>query len=757
MRGLSHCRRSLMATNDIPLTSGIRGNLLLLQSTQTLLDRTQQRLSTGNKVNSALDGPVAYFAAKGLNNRADDLTALKDGIGQSISTIQTANQAATTIGNYLDQAQALINQAYQNLGSDANSVSLRKSLATQFNTLLDNINKLAQDAHYNGKNLVIGNGLRLDATSSSKSSTNAIPGISGATVTNVTTTDDYVLAIKGNGQISANATDIANAESDRGLSNIVVSGFQSKTAGTFSQLQVKIVGGIGQNKTITVTEGGTSFTQTFTQAQWKAANSTNQVLNFDHQFASGTHINFDVNFDEIEAVPDTAGVGTSTIEKFTDTGVSVTNFNGIGSTVTRSGANLAGQQKLSDGQNAWNFDTGTPRVTIDEKTILQSSEYQAVVGGGYGGAAAAIVGSPVVGSGGISNDFTYTVTAHADPANFDFVAGKFTQYSVTVTGPGGSSTMVVSTDGTYSFGGIADNTPPTSVSINFRTSGLNGVTVASASSAGLVSASAVVLGGVLDKTNVTVTSVAGFVTNVASKITVDMKTDSSASTFVLSDGFGGKANITTSLGAQQVLSFVISGGVNSGAVLVVSLGNSVLTSDANGQMIFNTIGGYTAPKQLLFDVRAGQTGYTSTLTTTQVTNATDANNMTVQLDETNVAHLQVVSRNLQTDGQGLAVDGAQNNWLDRADLDNASKMIQAAKTELQGQASNLNNNLDIIQERLTFTNQFVNILGEGANKLVQADQNEESANMLQLQTRQQLGTITLSLANQAQQAILKLF
>src|SRR5690348_4552986 len=133
-----------MATNDIPLTSGIRGNLLLLQSTQTLLDRTQQRLSTGNKVNSALDGPVAYFAAKGLNTRADDLSALKDSIGQSVSTIQTANQAATTIGDYLDQAQALINQAEQNLGSDQNSVNLRKSLAQQYNTLLDQINKLAQ-------------------------------------------------------------------------------------------------------------------------------------------------------------------------------------------------------------------------------------------------------------------------------------------------------------------------------------------------------------------------------------------------------------------------------------------------------------------------------------------------------------------------------------------------------------------------------------------------------------------------------------
>jgi flagellin-like hook-associated protein FlgL len=746
-----------MASNDIPLTSGIRGNLLLLQTTQGLLDRTQQRLSTGNKVNSALDGPVAYFAAKGLNTRADDLSSLKDSIGQSISTIQTANTAATTIGNYLDQAQALVNQAYQNLGSDTNSVNLRKSLASQFNTLLDQINKLAQGADYSGKNLVIGSGLRLDATSSSKSSTNALPGITGANVTNVTSGDDYVVAIKGDGAISANATDVANAETDRGISNISVTGFQSKTAGSFSSMQVKITGGIGQDKVITVTEGTASFTQTYSQVQWKAAKATNQELNFDHQFASGTHVNFDVNFDEIEDVPDTAGVGTSTIEKFANLGVGVTNFNGIGGTITRSGANLSGQQKLSDGQNAWNFDTGTPRLTIDEKTILQSSEYQATVGQGYGGAAAAIVGSPIVGSGGISNDFTYTVTAAADPANFDFVAGKYTQYSVTVTGPAGTSTIIVSADGVYSFGGIADNAPPTSVSINFRTAALNGITNASASDATQVQATAVVLGGVFDVANVTVTSVAGFTNNVPTKLTVDMKTDGSASTFVLNDGFGGKATLTTSLGATQTLSFIISGGVNSGALLIVDLGASALASNANGQLILNTTGAYTAPRQLQFDVRAGQTGYTSTLTTAQVTNATDANNMTVQLDETNVAHIQVISRNLQTDGQGLAVDGAQNGWLDRADLDNASKMIATAKTELQAQASSLNNNLDIIQERQTFTAQFVNVLSEGANKLVQADQNEESANMLQLQTRQQLGTITLSLANQAQQAILKLF
>jgi flagellin-like hook-associated protein FlgL len=84
-------------------------------------------------------------------------------------------------------------------------------------------------------------------------------------------------------------------------------------------------------------------------------------------------------------------------------------------------------------------------------------------------------------------------------------------------------------------------------------------------------------------------------------------------------------------------------------------------------------------------------------------------------------------------------------------------MLDAAKVRLRSSASALNNNLDVITTRLSYTKEFMDVLAEGANKLVVADQNEEGANMLQLQTRQQLGTISLSLANQAQQAILRLF
>jgi flagellin-like hook-associated protein FlgL len=744
-----------MATNDIQLTGGIRSNLLLLQQISGKLDRTQQRLATGNKINGAIDGPVAFFAAKGLNRRADDLSVLKDSINQSVSTIKAADTGMTKIETLIEQAKGLVTSAYQNLGSDTNSVALRKSLADQYNTLLRQIDKLAEDSSYQGKNLLLGSGLRLDATSSSKSSTNALPGVTASRVTNVTKADDYVIDITGDGRISANASDVADAERDRGISNLVVSGFQSKTVGNLDSVTIRYTGGVGKAKTFTITEGDVAVTKTFTLQQWDDAKATGKLLNFDHQFASGTHINFDIDFDQIDDVADTNGLGTSTIQKFVNLSVDVANFNGVGQTITRSANNLLGQQKLADGENSWSFDTGTPRLTIDEQTILQSAAYSAAIGESYGRAAAGIVGQPVISTTGISNDFTYVLTAAGDPANFDFTTGKFTTYTVTTTGPTSTVALSVSADGVYTFSSIADNGQ--SVDIDLLTSGLNGITVASASDATQANNTEQVTGGAVSAGNVALTSITGMADNLAHKITINLKTDGSASTFVLDDGYGGKALITGDLNSAQVLSFVISGGVNSGAVVQITIGGTSLRADAEATLTYNALGTFTAPDELRFDVRAAQTGFTSTLNTIQVTDGTEQNNLTVQLNETNTNQVTVVSRNVKTEGQGLALDFAQNDWLDRADIDNASAMIDAAKIKLRSTASALNNNLDVITTRLEYTKEFIDVLAEGANKLVQADQNEEGANMLQLQTRQQLGTISLSLANQAQQAILRLF
>ena len=215
--------------NNIPLTSGIRSNLLLLQQTSSLLEKTQLRLATGNKINSALDGPAAFFAAKGLTQRAGDLDALKDGIGQAISTIKAGDGGITAIESQIEQARGLTTQALGALGNDANSVKLRNSLAQQYNNVLRQIDKLAQDSGYQGKNLLVGSGLRLDATASSKSAVNALTGISGARATNVVDADTYAISVVGDGAITGNSNDIANAERDRGISNVEITGFASES------------------------------------------------------------------------------------------------------------------------------------------------------------------------------------------------------------------------------------------------------------------------------------------------------------------------------------------------------------------------------------------------------------------------------------------------------------------------------------------------------------------------------------------------
>ena len=743
-----------MPTNDIQLTAGIRNNLLLLQFTSEKIDRTQQRLATGNKINSAIDGAVAFFASKGLNRRADDLAQLKDSIGQSISTIKSADTGVTSIEKMLDQAKGLITSAYGSLGKDAASVALRKSLSEQFNNLLRQIDKQAGDATYQGKNLLLGSGLRLDATSSSKSATNAITGISNTRVTNVVSADDYVVDITGDGAISANASDIANAERDRGIQNLTIGGFASKTLGNFDDIVIKYAGGKGKDKTFTITEGGVSVTKTFTTEQWDDAKATGRLLNFDHQFASGTHINFDVDFDQIDDVPDTAGVGTSVVEKNVNIAVATTNLNGVGQRIERSALNQSGQQKLSNGENAWAFDSGTPRMTVDERTILQAAAYSETAGFAYGRASDAIVGTPTIGTSGIANDFTYSLTASATAADFNFVTGTFGSYAATLVGPNGGVTTAVSASGSYTFTGAADNAED--VTLDLQTAGFQGIVRAVGSTATEADATEQALGAALPGTGVSLSTLSGLADNLAHTLTFDVVTTASASTFTLSDGYGGTATVTGTLGSQA-LNFTITGGVNSGATLTLTLASGGLVANSEGTVRYNAIGDFTAPDQALFDVRAAQTGQTSTIETVQVTDGNDSNNLTVQLNETNTSQVTVVSQNVQTDGQGLAVDFAQNEWRDRADIDSALASIESAKLRLRGAASSLSNNLDIITTRLNFTNEFINVLAEGANKLVQADQNEEGANLLQLQTRQQLGTISLSLANQAQQAILRLF
>lgn len=98
---------------DIALTAAMRKNLLSLQGTQKLMDMTSDRLSTGRKVNSALDNPSSFFTAKGLTNRAGDLSSLLDAMGQGLQTLKAAEKGMDSITDLVNQAKAVADEAYE--------------------------------------------------------------------------------------------------------------------------------------------------------------------------------------------------------------------------------------------------------------------------------------------------------------------------------------------------------------------------------------------------------------------------------------------------------------------------------------------------------------------------------------------------------------------------------------------------------------------------------------------------------------------
>jgi flagellin len=121
-----------MAINDISLTSGMRNNLVSLQNTVTLLDRTQSRLSSGKKVNSALDNPINYFAAQSHLSRAADISNYKDSMSEAIQTIQSANNGITSIKSLIETARGLGQAA---LNASANSVGFTLTAMASGNTI----------------------------------------------------------------------------------------------------------------------------------------------------------------------------------------------------------------------------------------------------------------------------------------------------------------------------------------------------------------------------------------------------------------------------------------------------------------------------------------------------------------------------------------------------------------------------------------------------------------------------------------------
>jgi flagellin-like hook-associated protein FlgL len=134
------------------------------------------------------------------------------------------------------------------------------------------------------------------------------------------------------------------------------------------------------------------------------------------------------------------------------------------------------------------------------------------------------------------------------------------------------------------------------------------------------------------------------------------------------------------------------------------------------------------------------------------------NTLSVNLDETGNSSISVTGADYtNANAAPLSVAAAANNWASAADITAASTDLSSALTSLQSESQTLSSSLATIQIRQDFTKSMINTLQSGSDSLTLADSNQEGANLLALQTRQQLSSTALSLAAQADQNVLRLF
>lgn len=237
-----------MAT--VSLSSGVRAALTSLDSTKTTAQESQYRLATGKKVNSAVDNPVNFFTAQGLNARAGQLTDLLDGISNGIQTITAASQGIDSITKLVNSLQSTIKQAQNDAATNRPKIASDVALATTAEAT--DTNKSIKDVSLN--KVVLGTQADADATTAGN------VGV-GATAGNVvqlsagSTTYQFTIAA------GSTVRDVVNQINKSGIATAAVdtSGKLSVTGSGSDALTVELGAGTGASFTADGTETAKLF------------------------------------------------------------------------------------------------------------------------------------------------------------------------------------------------------------------------------------------------------------------------------------------------------------------------------------------------------------------------------------------------------------------------------------------------------------------------------------------------------------------
>ncbi|HEY0329269.1 MAG TPA: DUF1522 domain-containing protein [Rhodopseudomonas sp.] len=743
---------------SVILSSAVRQNLLSLQSTADLLATTQSRLSTGKKVNTALDNPTNFFTASSLDSRASDINNLLDGIGNGVQILQAANTGITSLQKLVDSAKSIANQALQTVSGYTTKSNVSTTIA---GATADDIRGTTTFASAFAVSGVVTDGTSGGASPITSATT--LGGVAGALVGTAATAGDGTTDLSGTVTLAAGttATTLLAAAAPKDGDVLVVNGKSITFKAGAAPAAAGVATGSGVSGNIVTDGSGNS------QIYLTGGTVADVLKAVD--LASG--VAKTVNAAGVATITGSTAAfatGVLTVNSSTGADLSITGkadlLNAFGLTTSIGSGNVSvGVARTTAATTTANLITDGSTLNVNGHTITFSNAYQPL------------------------------------PANVPTGSGIQAGSHLQTDGSGNS---IVYLQGAT----IADTLKAIDLATGVQTAS-NAAGVTTLSTASGASPSSVAANGTLKLSTGTLSdlNIAGGVGNALSALGLDGPTHSSAnfsaSRAAGTGGINGKTLTFSSFNGGTAVSVTLGDGTN-GTVKTLAQLNSALsannlgaTVDASGKLTISAANDY-ASSTLGSTASGGSIGGTLTTSTTftiaaapvadavaqttranlvtqynnildQITttaqdasfngvNLLNGDNLKLTFNETGKSTLNIQGVTFNAAGLGLSNLTGGTDFIDNSATNKVLTTLTTASTSLRSQASALGSNLSIVQLRQDFSKNLINVLQTGSSNLTLADTNEEAANSQALSTRQSIAVSALSLANTSQQSVLQL-
>lgn len=706
---------------EITLSSAVRSNLLALQDTASLLSKTQEKLATGLKVNSALDDPTAFFTASSLNSRANDLSRLQDFVGNAVQTIKAADEGISAITKLVESAEATARQALQSAGNTATATGTVDTTATGFDSFT------------------------ATSTSSNTVTTTNFDDFAGTNTgsTAVTTSnfDDFAADATGTVDLSS-TTDVGN---DIG----------TIADGDSFTIQVGSAGAT----TITIDDGESAAD---IAAELNALSNVSASINGTTGFLEISTTNGEsLTLADSTNTP-LAGLGLSagTIEAQNSLGISngdtftVDAGSGSATTITFGADGGSGEvNTLAELEAALDGVAGVQASVDGSDNLVITTD------NGEDLTLAEGTNNPLANLGITAGTSTATNTLGVENGDsFDISVGSGAATTITFGADGGSGEVNTQAELLAALNGISGVSAEIDGSDNLVITSTGGENLTFAENSGTPLAD---LGITAETVEATSTS------GIELGDTFTVQVGSAAATTITFGTGSGEVNSTDEvLAALNAITDVTATVTDDGFLNVEATNGEdlILTEGTNTPLSdFGITAGTSAPTTnsdraafaTQFNELRTQIDQLAADASFNGINLLTSDSLTVTFNEDATSSLSVSG--VDFDANGLGISSATDTFQTDTAINAAISDLNTATDTLRSQASKFGSNLSVVETRQDFTKNLINVLETGAANLTLADTNEEGANLLALQTRQQLSSTALSLASQADQNVLRLF